>query len=80
MFDVPDYHLMYKRSVGMNDYDAYGPEEFVTVVVHVMEHLTGDGFVTAQRGERRRSCVSFAFKSKQVVFSPKKKPLQMYEN
>lgn len=52
MFDVPDYHVMYKRSVGMNDYDGFRPEEFVTVVVHVMEHLTGDGFVTAQRGER----------------------------
>lgn len=54
MFDVPDYHLMSKRSVGMNDYDEYRPEEFVTVMVHVMEHLTGDRFVTAQRGERRR--------------------------
>lgn len=49
MFDVPDYHLMYKRSAGMNDYDGYRPEESVTVVVHVMEQLTGDRFVTAQR-------------------------------
>lgn len=64
MFDVPDYHLMYKRSAAMNDYDGYGQEEFVTVVVHVTEHLTGDRFVTAQHGERRQGRVFFCFQVK----------------
>lgn len=44
MFDIPDYHLM--RALEMIFYDEYMDGEFLTVVVHVTEHLTGNHFLS----------------------------------
>lgn len=48
MFDIPDYHVMKKRALGMAFYDGYKEDAFVTIVVHVTEHLTGNQFFTSQ--------------------------------
>lgn len=43
LFDVPDYHLMYRRSMEMSDYGSYMEDQvFVSVLVYVTEHLTGE--------------------------------------
>ncbi|XP_070782389.1 CD109 antigen [Enoplosus armatus] len=41
MFDVPDYYPMNKRALEMIFYDGYMDDEFLTIVVHVTERLTG---------------------------------------
>lgn len=49
LFDVPDYHLMYRRSLEMSDYDSYMEDQvFVSVLVHVTEHLTGEDTPTTE--------------------------------
>ncbi|KAM9339287.1 CD109 antigen [Symphorus nematophorus] len=41
VFDVPGYHPMKKRALEMSDYDDYMDHEFLTIVAHVTEKLTG---------------------------------------
>lgn len=49
LFDVPDYHLMYKRSIEMGDDGSYMEDQvFVSILVHVTEHLTGEDTPTTE--------------------------------
>ncbi|XP_053193438.1 CD109 antigen, partial [Scomber japonicus] len=41
MFDIPSYHPMNKRALDMLFYDELMDGEFLTIVAHVTEHLTG---------------------------------------
>ncbi|KAM7395893.1 hypothetical protein PAMA_007252 [Pampus argenteus] len=41
MFDVPDYHPTSRIALEMVSYDEFMDREFLTIVVHVTEHLTG---------------------------------------
>ncbi|XP_030260339.1 CD109 antigen isoform X1 [Sparus aurata] len=41
MFDVPEYHPMSKRAVESAFYEGSMDDEFLTIVVHVTEQLTG---------------------------------------
>ncbi|XP_076612690.1 CD109 antigen [Chaetodon auriga] len=41
MFDVPDYHPVNRRAHEMVFYDGYMDDEFLMIVVHVTEDLTG---------------------------------------
>lgn len=52
LFDVADYHLMYRRSMEMSDYGSYMEDQvFVSVLVHVTEHLTGED--THHKGQKK---------------------------
>lgn len=49
LFDVPDYHLMYRRSIEMSDYGSYMEDQvFVSILVHVTDHLTGEDTPTTE--------------------------------
>ncbi|XP_042247389.1 CD109 antigen [Thunnus maccoyii] len=41
MFDIPDYHPMSRRALEMVFNDGFMDDEFLMIVVHVTEHLTG---------------------------------------
>ena len=41
MFDIPEYHPMSKRAVESAFYEGSVDYEFLTIVVHVTEQLTG---------------------------------------
>ncbi|KAM7368320.1 hypothetical protein PAMP_014548 [Pampus punctatissimus] len=41
MFDVPDYHSTSRIALEMVSYDEFMDREFLTIVVHVTENLTG---------------------------------------
>lgn len=45
MFEVPDYHPVNRRALEMVFYDEYMDDEFLTIVVHVTEDLTGNQFL-----------------------------------
>lgn len=49
MLDVRYYHLVYRRSMEMSDYGSYMEDQvFVSVLVHVTEHLTGEDTPTTE--------------------------------
>lgn len=46
MFDIPDYHPMSRRALEMVFNDGFMDDEFLMIVVHVTEHLTGNQFLS----------------------------------